>query len=160
MSKSWVYSFIILYYWLFILGMTSLYHHAPLPIKITKSLAVAPEEAEEEVASLALQRLNGTGSAVSPGAPPPPKALMDQAVGERLVSYHSVTCFVYLSLQQYIQYIYIYSIYIYTYTYIYMMCIYIQCIYISVYIYIHIYIYWGEAWGSPEHGGTLSLSLW
>jgi hypothetical protein len=119
MSKSWVYSFIILYYWLFILGMTSLYHHAPLPIKITKSLAVAPEEAEEEVASLALQRLNGTGSAVSPGAPPPPKALMDQAVGERLVSYHSVTCFVYLSLQQYIQYIYIFNIYIYIHIHIY-----------------------------------------
>ena len=154
MSKSWVYSFIILYYWLFILGMTSLYHHAPLPIKITKSLAVAPEEAEEEVASLALQRLNGTGSAVSPGAPPPPKALMDQAVGERLVSYHSVTCFVYLSLQQYIQYIYIQ--YIYTYTYIY--DVYIHTVYLYICIYIH--IYWGEAWGSPEHGGTLSLSLW
>ena len=132
--------------------MTSLYHHAPLPIKITKSLAVAPEEAEEEVASLALQRLNGTGSAVSPGAPPPPKALMDQAVGERLVSYHSVTCFVYLSLQQYIQYIYIQYIYIYTYTYIYMMCIYIQCIYISVYIYtyIYIYIYIGERLEVPR----------
>jgi len=50
----------------------------PFPIKTKKCV----KEAEEEVASLALQRLNGTGSAVSPGAPPPPKALMDQAPTE------------------------------------------------------------------------------
>jgi len=36
------------------------------------------QEAEEEVASMALQRLNA-GSAVLPAAAAPPKALMDQA---------------------------------------------------------------------------------
>lgn len=49
----------------------------PFPIKTKKCV----KEAEEEVASMALQRLNA-GSAVLPAAAAPPKALMDQAPTE------------------------------------------------------------------------------